>query len=130
MITKDDYPSPSLFMTCTPSPSGSNNASAISEFVDDLMNPSTGLTNRDTFGYVEKVRRAFVLRTHACTSSLFTPAPCLYNCLQVSWFSEFAFDAFNMSGVTPKLNEAWVSSLFNPYGSLSSVGATFFKHCN
>ena len=60
-----------------------------------------GLADRGAFGYVERV----------------------------SYFSEISFPAFNISGVVPRPNEAWSSSLFNPFGGLSPVGSAFFENC-
>lgn len=85
---------------------GSSKVTDVTGFVVDLMDPKTGLTNRAAgsvggFGYVERV----------------------------SWFSEFNFPAFNVSGYAPAANEAWVSTLFNPFGGLSPVGETFFSFC-
>lgn len=86
---------------------GSSNGTAITGFVHDLMNSKDGLTNRSPasqggFAFVERV----------------------------SWFSEFNFGSFTVSGVAPKPHETWASSLFDPFGSLSSVGEAFFSHCN
>jgi hypothetical protein len=85
---------------------GSSDGAAISAFVHDLMNPADGLTNRSPgssggFGFVEKV----------------------------SWFSEFFFPPFTVSGVTPAAFESWSSSLFDPYGGLNEVGEKFFGYC-
>jgi len=84
---------------------GGNDGGKVSAFVAELMNAKDGLANRDPgptgFGYVERV----------------------------SWFSEFFFPSFTVSGIDPKPNEMWSSSLFNPYGGLSPVGTEFFKHC-
>ena len=60
-----------------------------------------GLTNRQRFGYVERV----------------------------SWFSEFSFGSFPVGSYVPAAHEAWASSLFNPYGDLSIVGEKFFGLC-
>jgi len=86
---------------------GSNNGTAITRFVEDLMNSKDGLTNRNSaaeggFGYVERV----------------------------SWFSEFNFASFSVSNSTPAPFETWSSSLFDPFGSLSQVGEAYFQHCN
>merc|ERR1739848_192731 len=72
---------------------GSNNGSAVASFVNDLMNPVDGLGNRESglnggFGFVS----------------------------HVSWFSEFFFPSFNMSGYPIREYESWSSSLFEPYG--------------
>ena len=81
---------------------GGNDADAVAGFVEDLMNPTTGLTNRAQYPYVEKV----------------------------SWFSEWMFAAFNVSGVAPAQYETWSSALFNPLdGSLTPAGTNFFKYC-
>ena len=82
---------------------GGNDAASITKFIDDLMNPTDGLTNRATYPYVEKV----------------------------SWFSEWSFDAFTVSGVTPRPFETWSSNLFFPLsGELSPAGTAFFGACN
>jgi len=81
---------------------GSANVTEITGFVDDLMNAQTGLANRDTFGFVERV----------------------------SWFSDWSFDAFNVSGVAPRPFETWSSTLFDPFGPMSPVGQRFFSHCS
>ena len=60
-----------------------------------------GLTNREKFGYVERV----------------------------SWFSEFSFGSFPVGSYVPAAHESWASSLFNPYGDLSIVGEKFFELC-
>mmetsp|Transcript_5820 Transcript_5820/g.12487 ORF Transcript_5820/g.12487 Transcript_5820/m.12487 type:complete len:362 (+) Transcript_5820:68-1153(+) len=80
---------------------GSNNATEITGFVDDLMNEKDGLNNRETFGFVEKV----------------------------SWFSDYSFDSFKVGTYVPHENEVWSSTLFFPYGQLSPVGERFFSHC-
>eukprot|EP00662_Eupelagonemidae_sp_cell21_P004757 gene4757-14672_t len=54
-------------------------------------NVESGLTNRTKYSYVEKV----------------------------SWFSEWAWDAFNMSGYVPRKDESWSSGLFQPFGAIS-----------
>lgn len=91
---------------------GSSDPSFVANFVDRLMAPNTGLANRRSgsaggFGFVERI----------------------------SWFSEFNFGSFNLTaskngpGYTPRTNEQWVSSLFDPFGGLSPIGAKFFAHC-
>ena len=85
---------------------GSANGTEVAGFVRDLMNEEDGLANRaaaasNGFGFVERV----------------------------SWFSEFFFPAFNVSGVPAAPMESWSSSLFNPFGDLSVVGQEFFSHC-
>merc|ERR1711865_384073 len=47
----------------------------------------------------------------------------------VSWFSEYFFPSFKMSGTSPKPNEVWSSTLFQPFGGLTLVGDNFFKYC-
>ncbi|CAE8641574.1 unnamed protein product [Polarella glacialis] len=80
---------------------GSNDVAEIVPFVQDLMNSEDGLTNREKFGYVEKV----------------------------SWFSSFSFPSFKIGEYEPREHEVWSSSLFFPYGQLSGVGQTFFHFC-
>jgi hypothetical protein len=81
---------------------GSNDSDFIAKFVDDLMNSQDGLTNRDLFGYVEKI----------------------------SWFSEWNFPAFKVGDYTPGQNEVWSSSLFEPTtGNLTPQGERFVTHC-
>jgi hypothetical protein len=80
---------------------GSSDGDAIVGFVDDLMNAETGLTNRVKYDFVEKV----------------------------SWFSVWSFFAFELDDELPENYEAWSSTLFNPYGSLSQVGEAFFSYC-
>merc|ERR1719476_195303 len=79
----------------------------VASFVDDLLNPSGGLTNRDKYGYVEKV----------------------------SWFSEYSFPSFPVGAsqtggpdYIPAPYEPWVSSLFQPFGALTEIGSRFFGH--
>lgn len=81
---------------------GSNNGTEIVSFINDLMNPTDGLTNRQQFGYVQRV----------------------------SWFSEWSFGAFTTDGIVPNPLTAWASSLFYPFGSLSPLGTAYFGHCN
>jgi len=80
---------------------GSNNPVAISSFIDDLMNPSTGLTNRDNYPYLS----------------------------HVSWFSAYSFSAFTIDGIVPHQNESWTSTLFSPFGNISKIGEKFFSYC-
>jgi hypothetical protein len=80
---------------------GSHDGAEVVQFVKDLMATSGGLPDRSQFPEVERV----------------------------SWFSEWFFPAFNVSGVPARPNENWVSSLFNPYGGLSDVGTAFFANC-
>ena len=67
----------------------------------DVACRPAGLTNRERFGYVERV----------------------------SWFSEFSFGSFPVGSYVPAAHEAWASSLFNPFGDLSIVGEKFFELC-
>jgi hypothetical protein len=83
---------------------GSSNGTEVAAFVDDLMNANDGLSNRAVDGGFPFVER-------------------------VSWFSEFFFPAFNVSGVAAKPMESWSSSLFDPFGGLTVVGERFFAHC-
>jgi hypothetical protein len=80
---------------------GSNNATEIVQFINDLFDPATGLNNRTQFSYLEKV----------------------------SWFSDYAFGSFNVSGVAPQPYETWSSTLFYPFGGLSPVGSAFVSAC-
>ncbi|CAE8608129.1 unnamed protein product, partial [Polarella glacialis] len=80
---------------------GSNNASEIVPFVEDLMNSQDGLTNRTKYGFVEKI----------------------------SWFSSYSFPSFKIGDYQPRANEVWSSSLFFPFGQLSPVGERFFSIC-
>ena len=80
---------------------GSSDGAFVRGFVQDLLSPTSGLMNRDTYGYVERV----------------------------SWFSEFSFGSFPVGSYVPAPRESWVSSLFNPFGDLSSVGEAFFGLC-
>jgi hypothetical protein len=72
----------------------------------DLLNPTDGLQNRAAataggFGYVERV----------------------------SWFSEFNFPSFPTGNYTPAPHEVWISTLFDAFGGLSSIGETFAGLC-
>lgn len=80
---------------------GSNDAAQIVPFAQGLMATSGGLADRNKYGFVARV----------------------------SWFSEWFFPAFNVSGVPSKQFESWASSLFEPYGGLSKVGDAFFANC-
>ena len=80
---------------------GTSDGTKQTQFATELMATSGGLGDRTMFPYVERV----------------------------SWFSEMSFPAFNVSGVVPKENEAWTSSLFNPFGGLTPVGDAFFANC-
>ena len=64
----------------------SSEASEVARFARELMDPKSGLHNRDAYGYVEKV----------------------------SWFSSWAFSAFNVSGRVPRLHEMWSSNTNYP----------------
>ena len=48
---------------------------------------------------------------------------------KVSWFSEWSFPGFNVTGHVAKEYENWASSLFDPFGGLSHVGDAFFANC-
>lgn len=78
-----------------------SDGTAATAFVEGLMSTSGGLGDRTKYDFVERV----------------------------SWFSEFTFPAFNISGIIPAPNEAWTSTLFNPFGGLSPIGDAFFKNC-
>mmetsp|Transcript_52334 Transcript_52334/g.162404 ORF Transcript_52334/g.162404 Transcript_52334/m.162404 type:complete len:383 (-) Transcript_52334:105-1253(-) len=80
---------------------GSSNVTEILPFVEALMNPHDGLTNRAVFSYVEKV----------------------------SWFSSYGFSSFSLPTYQPREFEVWSSSLFAPFGSLTPVGEKFFALC-
>jgi len=79
---------------------GYNEVSKVLPFVKELMGVG-GLSNRSRYGAVARV----------------------------SWFSEFFFPAFDVSGAPAKPGESWVSSLFDPYGGLNDVGKAFFANC-
>jgi len=80
---------------------GSNKIGEITKFMADLLDVSTGVRNRTLFNYVEKV----------------------------SWFSNWAWDAFPLDGYTPAKNEVWSSGLYYPFGDISPLGAQFFNLC-
>lgn len=116
MVFKDDFDGANgrkpKTLWLTEVAAGSSDPDFVAGFAEDLMAPETGLGNRQPggaggFGFVERV----------------------------SWFSEFNFGSFNLTaskngpGYTPRPNEQWVSSLFNPFGGLSPVGTKFFSHC-
>ena len=48
---------------------------------------------------------------------------------RVSYFSEYSFGAFNLSGRSAEADEARASSLFNPFGGLTPVGDACFANC-
>ena len=79
----------------------SNDGAFVRQFVEDLLDESTGLMNRTLFGYVEAL----------------------------SWFSEYSFGSFPTGNYTPAVRESWASSLFGAYGDLSVVGKAFFGRC-
>ena len=79
----------------------SNDQAEIVPFVNGLMSAQGGLGDRIKYSAVERV----------------------------SWFSEWFFTAFNVSGHTARPYERWASSLFLPFGGLSEVGAAFFEPC-
>ena len=79
----------------------SNDQAEIVPFVNGLMSTQGGLGDRVKYAAVERV----------------------------SWFSEWFFTAFNVSGHTVRPNERWASSLFLPFGGLSEVGTAFFENC-
>lgn len=72
----------------------SGDVDEVKQFAADLMNTNGGLADRTKYDFVEKV----------------------------SWFSEFFFPGFNVTGHTVAENEQWSSSLFNPFGGLTPVG--------
>lgn len=81
---------------------GSNEATELVTFVDELMNSRDGLQNRELFGFVERI----------------------------SWFSEWSMGAFTLSSYVPHPDEAWSSSLFEPTtGRFTPHGASFIHHC-
>lgn len=80
---------------------GSSDAAVIVPFVTKLMSPAGGLADRTAFGYLARV----------------------------SWFSEWSFPAFDVAGAAARPNEAWQSSLFDPFGGLSPLGDVFFENC-
>ncbi|CAE7943088.1 SLC8A1, partial [Symbiodinium necroappetens] len=81
---------------------GTNEAEDLVTFVDDLMNPTTGLQNRQLFGFVERI----------------------------SWFSEWSMGAFTLGSYKPHAYEAWSSSLFEPTtGRFTPHGARFIHFC-
>ena len=80
---------------------GFGDETKVAAFATALMSAKGGLGDRAKYGHVARV----------------------------SWFSEFFFPAFNVSGVAAKPMESWSSSLFNPFGELSAVGEKFFSFC-
>ena len=80
---------------------GSNEASEIVPFVKALMSTQGGLADRTKYAAVS----------------------------HVSWFSEFFFPAFDVSGSAARPYESWSSALFDPYGGLNDVGDAFFENC-
>mmetsp|Transcript_59943 Transcript_59943/g.140238 ORF Transcript_59943/g.140238 Transcript_59943/m.140238 type:complete len:473 (-) Transcript_59943:2-1420(-) len=81
---------------------GTNEAEDLVTFVDELMNPTTGLQNRQLFGFVERT----------------------------SWFSEWSMGAFTLGSYKPHTYEAWSSSLFEPTtGRFTPHGARFIHFC-
>ena len=80
---------------------GSNDASQIVPFAKALMSTQGGLADRTKYAAVS----------------------------HVSWFSEWFFPAFNVSGSTARPQESWSSALFDPYGGLNDVGDAFFENC-
>merc|ERR1712048_1384072 len=80
----------------------SNMADIHITFINDLMNPTVGLGNRDKFHFVELV----------------------------TYFSDYVFPAFATGSYTPATNEMWSSSLFVPIdGNFTSVGQAFVTKC-
>lgn len=79
----------------------SSDAKAVTPFVKQLMSAQGGLADRTKYAAVARV----------------------------SWFSEWFFPAFNVTGHVARPHENWVSSLFLPYGGLSEPGEAFFKGC-
>ncbi|CAE7582387.1 SLC8A1, partial [Symbiodinium pilosum] len=81
---------------------GTNDADDLITFMEELMNPATGLQNRQIFGFVERI----------------------------SWFSEWSMGAFTLGGYKPRTYEAWSSSLFEPTtGRFTPHGARFVHYC-
>jgi len=81
---------------------GTNDAADLITFVDELLNPATGLQNRSAFSFVERV----------------------------SWFSEWSMGAFTLGSYKPRTYEAWSSSLFEPTtGRFTPHGARFVFYC-
>jgi len=80
---------------------GTADGATQTEFATQLMSKTGGLADRSKYPYVERV----------------------------SWFSEMSFPAFKLGDTVPSVNEAWSSSLFNPFGGLSPVGDAFFANC-
>ena len=79
----------------------SSDQKTILQFVEGLMSSSGGLADRTKYGAVS----------------------------HVSWFSEYFFPAFNVTGHVAREHESWTSPLFNPFGGLNSVGDAFFANC-
>merc|ERR1719277_1506562 len=101
MISKEQMEEQKKDLWLTEVACGSNNPVAFSSFIDDLMNPSTGLTNRDNYPYLS----------------------------HVSWFSAYSFSAFTIDGNVLHQNESWTSTLFSPFGNISKIGEKFFSYC-
>ena len=80
---------------------GYSDETKVAAFATELMATSGGLADRTKYGAVARV----------------------------SWFSEFFFPGFNVSGVPAAPNEMWVSTLFQPFGGLTKVGEAFFANC-
>eukprot|EP00729_Bicosta_minor_P019476 gene19476-18962_t len=80
---------------------GSSNGSYVAEFASELMSTVDGLSNR-----APASSGGFEFVSH------------------VSWFSEYFFPAFNVTGYRPKPFEGWASSLFNPFGPAPLPGAS------
>jgi len=80
---------------------GSDNSTEIVPFIEELFSSQGGLNDKSKFPFLESV----------------------------SWFSDGGFSSFNVSGIAPRPNEVWVSTLYDPYGGLNAVGEAFFKNC-
>ena len=79
----------------------SNDGAEVAAFASALMASSGGLADRTKYASVS----------------------------HVSWFSEYFFPGFNVTGHVAKPAESWSSSLFNPFGGLTDVGSAFFAGC-
>ncbi|CAJ1402282.1 unnamed protein product [Effrenium voratum] len=81
---------------------GTNDATDLVKFVDDLMNSENGLQNRQLFGFLDRV----------------------------SWFSQWSVGSFQLGSYAPHTDEAWSSSLFEPTtGRFTPHGLNFVRHC-
>ena len=80
---------------------GFSDEASVTSFAQELMSTQGGLADRAKYGRLTRV----------------------------SWFSEFYFPGFNVSGVPARENEMWVSTLFQPFGGLTKAGDAFFANC-